>query len=181
MLLLELHGVEASVNQQRARIERLCADRDDTLVLALTDPDRISRAWERRRRLLPRLVAGISTWAMAVAAVIPERLLAVFPPDEPPAAQVSRGSARVAYFAHAGTGVLHLFVGIDHADEREGGEALALVRRMLQRLRGAGGTLLRAYGPARHVLGEAEPPASALTEGLSAIQRSFDPKGIMIP
>ncbi len=181
LLLFELDGVEASVNRQCAQIERLCADRAEALVLILTDPDEASRAWELRRRLLPRLMAGMPAWAMAIAAVIPEKLLAPFSPDEPSVASVSDGPTRVACFAHAGTGLLHLFVGIDPAKERDGDGALASIRRMLHRLRGAGGKLLRTYGPARRLLGEEEAPASALMERLAAIQQSFDPKGVMMP
>ncbi len=180
LLLLELDGVEASVNRQHAQIERLCADRGEALLLTLTDPDTMSQAWGLRRRLLPQLMAGTPTWAMALAAVGPERLLAPFSPDEPPAAPSAHGSTCVACFAHAGTGVLHLFVGIDPAKEHDADKALALIRRMLQRLRGVGGKLLRTYGPARRVLGEEEAPASPLVEGLAAIQRSFDPKGVMV-
>ena len=181
LLLIELDGVEASVNRQRAQIEQLCADQAKAMVLILTDPEKARRAWELRRRLLPRLMAGMPTWAMAVAAVVPEKLLAPFSSDEPPVAPISDRPARVACFAHAGTGMLHLFVGIDPAGERECDEALASSRRMLHRLRGAGGTLLRTYGPARHLLGEEEAPASALMERLAAIQQSFDPKGVMVP
>ena len=181
VLLIELDGVEASVNRQHAQIERFSADIPEALVLALTEPEEVSRAWELRRRLLPRLMAGSATWAMALVATVPEKLLAPFSPDEPPAASICNGPARVACFAHAGTGVLHLFIGIDPAKEREGDEAVELVRRMLQRLRGLGATLLRTYGPARRLLGEEEAPASVLMERLAAVQRSFDPKGVMMP
>jgi FAD/FMN-containing dehydrogenase len=181
VLLIELDGVEASVNRQHAQIERLSADIPEALVLALTEPEEVSRAWELRRRLLPRLMAGSATWAMALVATVPEKLLAPFSPDESPAASISDGPTRVACFAHAGTGVLHLFVGIDQAKERDGNEAVASVHRMLRRLRGLGGKLLRTYGPARRLLGEEEAPASALMESLAAAQRSFDPKGVMMP
>ena len=181
LLLFELDGVEASVNRQRAQIERLCADQEEASVLPLTDPDEASRAWGLRRRLLPRLMAGMPAWAMAIAAVVPEKLLAPFSPGEPSVESISDGPTRVACFAHAGTGVLHLFVGIDPAKERDGDGAFASVHKMLQRLQGAGGMLLRTYGPARRLLGKEETPASPLMESLAAIQRSFDPKGVMIP
>ncbi|MBI3779856.1 MAG: FAD-binding oxidoreductase [candidate division NC10 bacterium] len=181
VLLIELDGVEASVNRQHAQVERLSADTAGALVLSLTEPDEVSRAWELRRRLLPRLMAGSPTWAMALAAIVPDKLLLPFSSDEPPVSLISNGPTRVACFAHAGTGVLHLFVGIDPAKERDGDEAIALVRRMLQRLRDLGAKLLRTYGPARRLLGEEEAPASALMERLAAAQRSFDPKGVMIP
>ena len=126
-------------------------------------------------------MAGSATWVMALAAIVPEQLLAPFLPDEPLVSSSSDGPTRVACFAHAGTGVLHLFVGIDPAKERDGDEAVASVRRMLRRLHGLGGTLLRTYGPARRLLGEEEAPASALMESLAAVQRSFDPKGVMVP
>jgi len=87
----------------------------------------------------------------------------------------------VACFAHAGTGRLHFFVGTDPANEREGGEAIALVGRRLRRLRGAGGKLLHTYGPARRLLGEIETSSPALMDALGAIQRSFDPNGVMVP
>ena len=181
LLLFELDGVEASVKRQHGQIERLCADQGEALILTLDDRDKASQAWELRRRLLPRLMAATPTWAMAVAAVMSEQLLAPFSPDEPQGELTSVGSTCVACFAHAGTGVLHFFVGTDPANEREGREAIELVRRRLQRLRDTGGKLLRTYGPTRRALGEEEAPASSLMEALGAIQRSFDPKGVMMP
>lgn len=181
LLLFELDGVEASVKRQHGQIERLCADQGEALILTLHDRDKASQAWGLRRRLLSRLMAATPTWAMAVAAVIPEQLPAPFSPDELPGAPISDGSTCVACFAHAGTGRLHFFVGTDPANEREGGEAIALVGRRLRRLRGAGGKLLHTYGPARRLLGEIETSSPALMDALGAIQRSFDPNGVMVP
>ncbi len=181
LLLFELDGVEASVKRQHGQIERLCADQGEALILSLDDRDKARQAWGLRRRLLSRLMAATPTWAMAVAAVIPEQLPAPFSPDELPGAPASDGSTCAACFAHAGTGVLHFFVGTDPAKGREGNEAIALVGRRLRRLRGAGGKLLHTYGPARRPLGEIETSSPALMDALGAIQRSFDPKGVMAP
>ncbi len=181
LLLFELDGVEASVKRQHGQIERLCANQGEASVLTLTDHDKVSQAWGLRRRLLPRLMAATPTWAMAVAAVVSEQLPAPFSRADLQGTLTSDGSTCVACFAHAGTGVLHFFVGTDPANEREGGKAIALVRRRLQRLRDAGGKLLRTYGPARRVLGEEETPASSLMEALGVIQQSFDPNGVMVP
>lgn len=181
VLLFELDGVEASVARQRAQIERLCAQQGEAVVVALSDPDTGSQARQIRRRLLLRLMATHPIWAMAVVAIAPEQLLAPLVPDALATAPCGHGSGRFYCFAHVGTGVLHLFVGIDPAGGPEVDGALALAPGVLQRLRGVGGTLLGTYGPARHLLGEAEAIPSRLAEALAAMERSFDPKGVMLP
>lgn len=181
VLLIELDGVEASVNRQQARIERLCAEQGDTVVVALTDPGRAKQAWGLRRGVLSRLMAAFPAWAMAIAAVIPERLLSAFSPAELPLASGRDESARVACFAHAGTGMLHLFAGLDPGMERDRDGAITLIRRMLEGLRGVGGTVLHTYGPARRVLDQHPSPSPVLDEIFDAIRRSFDPKGVMLP
>ena len=181
LLLFELDGVEASVKRQRAQIERLCREHGNAAILILADPAEMSRAWELRQRLLSQLIAVNPVWAMAVAAVVPDRLPAPLSLDDTGAAALSNGSSSVACFAHAGSGILHLFVGTDPARERDGDEGLALVRGMIDRLHGVGGRLLGSYGPARQNLGEEERVAPPLRDALEAIRRSFDPKGIMVP
>ncbi len=181
LLLVELDGVKASVDRQRAQIERFCADQNGAEVLTLTAAEVCLQAWRLRRRLLPRLIGDSQSWALAVAAVGLERLLAPFSPDEPPLAQLADRSARLACFAHAGSGVLNLFVALDAAKGSEVDAALGVVRRILHRLHVSGGTLLRTYGPGRLALGEEGKQAPPLLHDLDAIRRSFDPRGIMVP
>ncbi len=181
LLLFELDGVEASVVGQRAQIERLCAQQGGAVVVTLSDPNTGTQALELRRRLLIRLMAAHPIWAMAKVAVAPEQFLAAWAPDTSPTVPCGQGSGCLCCFAHAGTGVLHLFAGTDPARGPEEDGALTRTRTVLRRLQGVGGTLLGIYGPARHALGEAEAIPSRLAEALTTIQRSFDPKGVMLP
>lgn len=181
LLLLELDGVEASVMGQRARIERLCAQQAGAEVVILGDPSTGAQALELRRRLLPRLTAAYPIWALAKVAIASEQLQAAWVSDTPLTPADGRGSGCLCCFAHAGTGVLHLFVGTDSVRGLEEHGALAQARTVLRRLRGIGGALLDIYGPARDALGEAEAIPSRLAEAIAAMRQAFDPNGVMLP
>lgn len=181
LLLFELDGVEVSVVGQRAKIERLCAQQGGAVVEILSDSHMGTQALELRQRLLPRLMAAYPIWAMAKVAVAPGQLRAVWAPDTPLTKSSGQGSGYLCCFAHAGIGVLHLFVGIDPMQEPGGGGAPAQARAVLRCLREVGGALLGIYGPARRTLGEGEAIPSRFTEAMTTIERSFDPKGVMLP
>lgn len=182
VLLFELDGVKASVAEERARIERLCAAHGEAAVVPLADPDQGRQAVELRRSLLSRLMAAHPVWAMATVAISPAQVPVLGVPDSVAMGSSGQGTGRLYCFAHAGTGLLHLFVGIDPKVAPEGaGEELALARRALGRVRSHGGALLGVYGPARRLLGEAEPVSPRLAEACAAVTRSFDPKGVMLP
>lgn len=180
LLLLELDGVEASVAGQRARIERLCAQQGGIIVETPRDPHTGTRALDLRRRLFSRLIAAYPIWAMAKVAVAPGQLHAAWMSDTRLTKPSDQGSGYLCGFAHAGTGVLHLFVGIDQAGELDTDGALARARMVLRGLREVGGIPLGIYGPARRALGEAEAAPPRLTEACAAIRQLFDPKGVML-
>lgn len=181
LLLFELDGVKATVVAQRMQIEQICAQQERAEVVTLSDPHTGTHAMECRRRLLLRLMAAHPTWTMAKVAVAPGQLLTAWSTETLPTAPCGQESERLYCFAHAGTGVLHLFAGIDPARGSHEDGTLARARTVLRRLQGIGGTLLGIYGPARLALGEAEPIPSRLAEALATMRRSFDPKGVMLP
>lgn len=181
LLLFELVGVEATVVAQRTQIEQICAQQGGAEVVTLSNPNTGAQAVELRRRLLLRLMAAYPTWAMAKVAIAPGKLLTAWAPETLPTAPSGQGSGCLCCFAHAGTGVLHLFAGTDPVRGPEEDGALARARTALRHLRGVGGTLLGIYGPAHRALGDAEAIPSRLAEALTAIRRSFDPKGVMRP
>jgi FAD/FMN-containing dehydrogenase len=166
---------------QRVQIERLCAQQGGAEVVILSDPNTGTQALELRRRLLLRLMAAYPFWTMAKVAVAPRQLPTAWALDTSSTAPRGQGSECICCFAHAGTGVLHLFVGTDPAMGLEEDGVTARTRTALRRLRESGGALLGTYGPARHTLGEAEAISPRLAEALTAIERSFDPKGAMLP
>lgn len=180
LLLFELDGLKTSVIGQRARIERLCTQQGGVELVSLSDPAIGAHALDLRRRLLQRLMAAHPVWAMATVVVRPGQLPVAWA-EETVSAPLDLGSGRVYGFAHAGTGVLHLFTGTDPTRESEKDEALARTRATVRRLQEVGAVLLGTYGPARRVLKEVEVVPSRPEEALAAIQRSFDPKDIMIP
>lgn len=172
LLLVELDGVEALVLRHGRELERVGEAFECSHARSLPGEEATS-AWEARRSLLPSLIRQSPTWLFYRLA-IGRKALPSFLHSLP-----SPSQARLACFAHAGSGILHLFLGFDPQQERAVEEARHVQKMALRILTELQGAVLATCGPGRQLLPLAEAKKSAWEDKLHLLHRALDPKGVM--
>lgn len=173
LLLVEVDGVEASVQRKGDELQRIFQETGCLDFRIVDSPHERALTWEVRRSLLPSLIRGSPTWLFIRMAVGRHQLLDLLRGLPPPAVHQAR-------FAHAGSGILHLFFGFDPQDGKALEEVRPLGEAIPRRLQELRGSVLTVCGPARDRLGA---KGLEVVEGWAAklveIQRAFDSQGIL--
>jgi glycolate oxidase len=179
LLLLEVDGVPAAVEDEAARVEAACREAGATEVLRAKDDAERQELWRVRRELSLSLKL-IAPLKLNHDVVVPKgRIPELF-------ALVARLRAayrlRIPLFGHAGDGNIHVNIMLDPAD----GEAMARAREA-ERALFEGVVALEGSISGEHGIGFAKAPF--LTIELSAdeialmkrVKAAFDPNGILNP
>ncbi|MFN3476644.1 MAG: FAD-binding oxidoreductase [Candidatus Methylomirabilales bacterium] len=173
LLLVEVDGVETSVQRKGDELRRIFQEMGCLDFWTIDSSHEMALTWEARRSLLPSLIRGSPTWLFIRMAVGRHQLPDLLRGLPPIAVQQAR-------FAHAGSGILHLFLGFDPQDGKAVEEARQLDKAIPRRLQELQGSVLTVCGPARDLLGA---KGLGVGEGWAAklleIQRAFDPQGIL--
>ena len=179
MLLLEVDGVPAAVEEEAKRVETACREAAATEVLRARDEEERQELW-RVRRELSRSLKMITPLKYNHDVVVPKGRI----PELFALVRTIREELklRIPCFGHAGDGNIHVNIMVDPEDEAEIGRAREAERRLF-----AGVVALEGSISGEHGIGFAKAPFLPLELSADAIalmkrlKSAFDPHGILNP
>ena len=179
VLIVELDGPLAQVEEDLARVESICRENDAVEIRIASDPEDRATVWRGRKAAFAAM-GRISPDYYVQDGVVPRtKLPSVLRAIE----ELSRvHGLRVGNVFHAGDGNLHPLVLYDGRVEGEAGRAEALSEKILEICIDAGGSITGEHG-----VGTDKACAMPLMFGeddLAAMQRfrrAFDPLGLANP
>ncbi|WP_319523007.1 FAD-linked oxidase C-terminal domain-containing protein [uncultured Desulfosarcina sp.] len=179
MLLVELDGHKAQVEEDAARVEALCQSMGATSIRVAQDAAERDRVWAARRAALSALAQLKPTLVLEDATVPRSRI-----PDMVAAIQAiaKRYDLTIGTFGHAGDGNLHPTILTDKRDTTEWGRVEKAIDDIFDEALKMGGTLSGEHGTgtAKSRYLENETGAGTILFS-SRIKRAMDPKNILNP
>ncbi len=179
MLLVELDGHEAQVEEDAARVEALCRDKGATSVRVAQDAAERDRVWAARRAALSALAQLKPTLVLEDATVPRSRI-----PDMVTAIQqiARKYDLTIGTFGHAGDGNLHPTILTDKRDPAEWERVEKGIDAIFDEALKMGGTLSGEHGTGTAKSHYLEKETSAGTILFSQrIKRAMDPNNILNP
>ena len=179
MLLLEVDGVPAAVEDEAARVEAACRRAGATEILRARDEAERQELW-RVRRELSRSLKMITPLKFNHDVVVPKgRIPELF-------ALVRRireeHRLRIPCFGHAGDGNIHVNIMVNPHDEEEIARARVAEKALFEGVVGLEGSISGEHGigfaKAPFLTIELSPDAIAL---MKRVKHAFDPAGILNP
>ena len=174
ILLIELDGATAGLDDDVARVAAFCADAGARGVRIATDPADRARLWQGRKKAFGAM-GRISSHLVVQDAVVPRtKLPAVL-------AEIHRISARhrvkVCNVFHAGDGNLHPNIGYDANSADESARVHAAMTEIMQVCIDAGGTITGEHGVGLDKMPYMEALFTPGTLGaMCALRDAFDPE-----
>jgi glycolate oxidase len=179
MLLVELDGHEAQVEEDAARVEALCRAKGATSVRVAQDAAERDRVWAARRAALSALAQLKPTLVLEDATVPRSRI-----PDMVTAIQqiARKYELTIGTFGHAGDGNLHPTILTDKRDPAEWERVEKAIDAIFDEALKMGGTLSGEHGTGTAKARYLEKETSAGTILFSQrIKRAMDPNNILNP
>jgi glycolate oxidase len=179
MLLVELDGHAAQVEEDAARVETLCRDMGAISIRVASDADERDRVWAARRAALSALAQRKPTLVLEDATVPRSRI-----PDMVAAIQriAKRYDLTIGTFGHAGDGNLHPTILTDKRDPAEWARVEKAIDAIFDDALKMGGTLSGEHGTGLAKSRYLEKETSAGTILFSSrLKRALDPKNILNP
>jgi len=178
VILLEVDGLPAVVEQEAAAVERVCRQHNGVVKIAKTEAER-NQLWAARRACLPALARKRPTTVLEDATVprskIPEMLRELRRIAE--AHRLEMGT-----FGHAGDGNLHPTILCDERDAEEMKRVHAAVDEIFDVAVKLGGTLSGEHGigiaKKRYMVKEFGPVG---VEVMRSIKLALDPQNLLNP
>ena len=179
MLIIEVDGVPAGVDEEAARVMAACRDAGALDVRRAADADEREAIWAARREL-----------SYALRALTPKKINhdVVVPRGRVPALFDLIGRLQTRYqllipcFGHAGDGNIHVNLMVDPADAAEMARAAAAERELFEGVVALEGSISGEHGigfaKAKYLGLELAPDTIAL---MARIKAAFDPHGILNP
>ncbi len=179
LLLLEVDGAEAQVEEEAASAYAVMEQNGASNIQAAADAAERDRIWEGRRASLAAL-ARVRPTTVLEDATVPRSALAEM------VAQINaiaeRHSLMIGTFGHAGDGNLHPTILTDERDEDEMARVEKAVDEIFEAALRLGGTVSGEHGigfsKARYLPHEFGEGAMNM---MRAIKQALDPKGILNP
>ena len=179
ILLIEVDGLEASVNDGVTKISELCTKFGAMKIVEASDPKEAEALWSARRAISPSLFK-LGTKKINEDIVVPRNMVPRL--IEGLEAISNRHDLVMANFGHAGDGNIHVNIMINKGNPDEENRAEEAVREVFQLALDLGGTISGEHG-----IGISKQPyiAMELSEieiGLmKGIKKVFDPSNILNP
>ena len=179
LLLCEVDGLEADVEQDLGRARELLARAGATSVRIAVDADERRRMWSGRKSAFPA-VGRLAPDYYCMDGTIPRRRLAGV------LARIGALSREfgldVANVFHAGDGNLHPLILFDAGQDDQLARAERFGAEILEACVAAGGTVTGEHGVGVEKLGPmCSQFGSAELEAFHALKRAFDPEGLLNP
>ncbi len=178
LLLIEVDGSRAAVNEEAEKIVAICSDFHGTVSVA-GDIYSKQSIWEARRSISPALYHikpnKINEDIVVPRGKIPEMLAVLRDIAE-------KKDLTIANFGHAGDGNIHVNIMTDKNDEEEYGRAKDSVKDIFEATLKLGGTISGEHGiglTKKQYVGMELSDTSI--EIMKNIKDVFDPKGILNP
>ena len=179
LLLVEVDGHPAQVEEQAAQVEAILKDHGARGVQVARDQAERDRLWEARRVALSALARMRPTVVLEDATVPRSKLPAMVSAIAEIAA---RHGLEIGVFGHAGDGNLHPTILCDRRNTEEWARVEKAIEEMFARALELGGTLSGEHGigiAKRSFLANELPQATILWS--RRLKAALDPKGILNP
>jgi glycolate oxidase len=179
LLLIEVDGHPAQVEEDAAKVEQLCRERGATSIRVAQDAAERDKVWQARRNALSSLAKLKPTLVLEDATVprskIPEMVRAM--------QDISREfNIEIGTFGHAGDGNLHPTILTDKRNQEEWERVEAAIAAIFDKALAMGGTLSGEHGTgiAKSCFLEKETsPATILYS--KRVKEALDPNNILNP
>jgi len=177
-LLIELDGHPKAVDDDAARVARICEELGATVQVANSDDER-ERLWDARRSISPALY-HLSPTKISEDIVVPrsrirDMLLRLRALSE-------RSRISIVCFGHAGDGNIHVNFMVDRRDGEQMEKVRSLIRETFEITLSLGGTISGEHGVGMTKMDyiglEVREPALGLMKGIKGV---FDPGNILNP
>ncbi len=179
LLLIEVDGHKAQVEEEAAKVEAICKEHGASSITVAKDAAQRDKVWQARRDALPALAKLKPTCVLEDATV---------PRSKIPAMMEALGGISRKYgltigtFGHAGDGNLHPTILTDKRDKEQWEKVEKAIDDIFDKALSLGGTLSGEHG-----IGKAKSKYLELETSRGAIafsrrmKASIDPKGILNP
>jgi glycolate oxidase len=179
LLLIEVDGVPAAVEEEAARVEQACLESGATEILRARDAAERDELWRVRRELSLSLKM-VASLKFNHDVVVPKgRIPELF---DLVARLRQEFSLRIPLFGHAGDGNIHVNLMVDAADREAIARAHAAERVLFEGVVSLDGSISGEHG-----IGFAKAPFLGIELSLDEIalmkrvKQAFDPNGILNP
>jgi glycolate oxidase subunit GlcD len=143
VLLIELDGAVAGLDEDAELVERLCREGGARSVLRATDATTRAKLWQGRKKAFGAM-GRVASHLVVQDAVVPRTMLAELLTDI--ATIGARHRVKVCNVFHAGDGNLHPNIPYDATDADESARVHAAMREIMTRCIAAGGTITGEHG-----------------------------------
>ena len=179
MLLIEVDGHPAQVEDEAVIVEKVLRDNSATEIVVARDAVEKSRIWEARRVAIPALARCRPTLMLEDATVPRSKIPAMIKALDEIA---DRHNVTIATFGHAGDGNLHPSILCDRRDKEEFSRVERAVDDLFNAALELGGTLSGEHGIGTAKIKWLEQETSHGTIMFSRrLRKAFDPKGLFNP
>ncbi len=179
LLLIEVDGEEALVEEQGKRIEKFCKERGAVEVERASTPEEAEKLWQARRTAFGA-VASLRPNCIVEDATVPVKMLPAM--IRKIVELADKYQLKIGVLAHAGDGNLHPLIMTDLRDKEEMERVDKALVELYEAAMGMGGTLSGEHGigiaKARFMAMEFTQTSIDLMRG---IKRVFDPNNILNP
>jgi glycolate oxidase len=179
LLLIEVDGEEALVEEQGKRIEKFCKERGAVEVERASTPEEAETLWQARRTAFGA-VASLRPNCIVEDATVPVKMLPAM--IRKIVELADKYQLKIGVLAHAGDGNLHPLIMTDLRDKEEMERVDRALVELYEAAMGMGGTLSGEHGigiaKARFMAMEFTQTSIDLMRG---IKRVFDPNNILNP
>jgi glycolate oxidase len=179
LLLIEVDGHPAQVEDEAALVEKICKENGAKSVEVAKDAAQRDKVWQARRDALPALAKLRPTCVLEDATV---------PRSKIPAMIAALGEISKKYeltigtFGHAGDGNLHPTILTDKRDKHEWERVEKAIDEIFERALSMGGTLSGEHGiglaKSKYM---AQETSRATLEYSARMKSALDPKGLLNP
>ncbi|MDD4732440.1 MAG: FAD-linked oxidase C-terminal domain-containing protein, partial [Desulfovibrio sp.] len=179
MLLIEVDGHPAQVEEDAAKVEEICKQNKAASVTVAEDAAQRDAVWQARRDALPAL-ANLKPTCVLEDATVPRSKI---PAMIDVLGQISKKyDLTIGTFGHAGDGNLHPTILTDKRDKAEWERVEKAIDEIFDKALSMGGTLSGEHGIG---MAKSKYMANETTRGTLAYSRRMksvlDPKGILNP
>ena len=179
LLLIEVDGHPAQVEEDAARVEALCRQMGATSIKVAKDAAERDKVWEARRSALSALAQLKPTLVLEDATVPRSKVPEMVDAMQQIAAQYD---LTIGTFGHAGDGNLHPTILTDRRNQKEWARVEAAIDAIFDRALDLGGTLSGEHGTGLAKARFLEKETSEATILYSQkIKTALDPKNILNP
>ncbi|SKA94983.1 glycolate oxidase [Paucidesulfovibrio gracilis DSM 16080] len=179
LLLIEVDGHPAQVEEDAAKVEDICKQNKAASVTVAEDATQRDAVWQARRDALPAL-ANLKPTCVLEDATVPRSKI---PAMIDVLGQISKKyDLTIGTFGHAGDGNLHPTILTDKRDKDEWGRVEKAIDEIFDKALGMGGTLSGEHGigmaKSKYMVNETTRGTLEYSRRMKSV---LDPKGILNP